>query len=130
MNAHFQFDPVQAPSKRVANLDRDLDEMIVAGKLLEAFELYYSDDVVMQENLEEPCIGKAANREREREFVASIEQIHGIELHAAAVFGDVSFCEMTFDLTFKDGSRHRSTQVARRRWRDSKVVDERFYYKG
>ena len=44
------------------------------------------------------------------------------------VEGDRSFSEWIFDVTFKDGTRMRNEQVAARRWKDGKVVHERFYY--
>ena len=46
----------------------DLNSMILRGNALEAFEKYYAEDVVMQENELPPTIGKGANRERERDF--------------------------------------------------------------
>ena len=41
-----------------ASLDQDLNEMVLNGQALEAFEKYYSEDVVMQENSAEPVVGK------------------------------------------------------------------------
>ena len=44
---------------------KDLNQMILEGKMMDAFEKYYADDVVMQEINMEPVVGKDANRERE-----------------------------------------------------------------
>jgi hypothetical protein len=46
----------------------DLNNMVLQGKPMEAFETWYHDDVVMQENDQQPTIGKAANRTREEQF--------------------------------------------------------------
>ncbi len=100
------------------------------GRALEAFEAFYADDVVMQENAGEPVRGKPANLEREREFALAIAEIHEIRLLAHAVGDGVSFSEWRFDLTMADGERVRLDQVAVRRWRDGLVVDERFYVAG
>ena len=43
----------------------DLNQMILSGKSIDAFEKYYHNDVVMQENNQPPTVGKNANRERE-----------------------------------------------------------------
>ena len=43
-----------AANVEVAALDQALNEAILSGKALEAFERYYADDVVMQENSVEP----------------------------------------------------------------------------
>lgn len=112
----------------VAAFDRDLNEKILTGKALEAFEQYYAEDVVMQENGDAPFVGKELNRKREQEFFGSIQEFHGAELEAAAVEGDTSFGVWTLDLTFKNGVRYKNTQAAVRMWKDGKVVRERFFY--
>ncbi|MBI2451723.1 hypothetical protein HYV50_01435 [Candidatus Pacearchaeota archaeon] len=40
----------------------ELNNMILQGKIMEAFEKFYDENVVMQENSEEPRIGKEINR--------------------------------------------------------------------
>lgn len=112
----------------VERLETELNQRILAGRGMEAFEELYADDVTMQENLEAPCVGKDANRKRELEFFASIETFHGATLHSQAVGEGVSFSEWTYDFTTKQGARVQLNEVARRRWKDGKVVHERFYY--
>ena len=114
-------------TNQATTLNSDLDGLILEGKLLEAFDTYYADDVVMQEGKSSPRKGKPANREYEEQFVASIAEFHGAELHASAVSGNTSYSEWTFDFTPKGGERVTMTQVAARTWRDGKVVVERFY---
>lgn len=111
----------------VAELDAALNEMLVQGKVLEAFERFYDDDVVMVEN-DERFAGKEANRQRQAEFFASISE-HTVEIVASAVAGDVSFCEQTIAAQLEDGRSVRLGEVAVRRWRDGRIVEERFYYK-
>ncbi len=111
-----------------AELDARLNQLILSGKAIEGFDELYADDVVMQENSEAPRVGKAVNREYELQFFGSIETFHGASLGATAASGDVSFSEWTWDVTFKNGFRMTSTQVAVRRWRDGKIVSERFFY--
>ena len=43
----------------------DLVHLVTSGKLMDAFEKYYDEGVVMQENRKEPMVGKDANRARE-----------------------------------------------------------------
>ena len=112
----------------VMELEKQLNQMILGGQALEAFEQFYSDDIVMQENNETPRVGKAANREFEEQFFSSIEEFHGATLGDVAVTGDVSFSEWTFDATFKDGNRVANPQVTRRKWSNGKVINERFYH--
>ena len=106
----------------------ELHARVARGELLEAFDQYYADDVSMQENLNEPVAGHAANREREVAFLDSIAEVHGYDVHAVAADGDTTFVESTFRFTSKAGDEVALTQVARSRWRDGKIVEERFYH--
>ncbi len=111
-----------------AELSKKLDDMVLAGKALEAFDELYAEDVVMQENSDAPFIGKAFNRNREIEFFASVKEIHSAAVLASATDGDVSFSEWEMDLTFQNGYRAKLSQVAVRRWKNGQIVHERFYY--
>jgi hypothetical protein len=113
----------------ISHSEAELNELITTGRAMEAFEKFYSEDTVMQENTDPPCVGKAANREREIQFFGNVQEFHGAKLVASAVAHDVSFSEWVYDITFKGGARINMTQVARRQWRDGLVVNERFYYK-
>lgn len=110
-------------------LETKLNDSILSGKALEAFDELYADDVVMQENTEAPYVGKDFNRKREIEFFSSIEQFHDGRVLASAVNGDVSFSEWEMDVTLKGVGRIKMNQAAVRRWKDGKVVHERFYHK-
>lgn len=114
----------------IAKLDHDLNQTILSGDILNAFDKYYANDVTMQENDSDPFVGKEVNRKREQEFVNSVEQFHGAKLLAEAVNGDASFSEWEYDVTFKGGGgRVKMQQVSSRRWKNGQVVRERFYYK-
>jgi hypothetical protein len=108
--------------------DKALNEAILSGKALEAFEQYYADDVVMQENSDEPRVGKEVNRKAEVEFFSSLAEFHEGKLLSSAINGDVTFGEWFMDVTFKNGFRLKLAQVAVRRWKDGKIVHERFFY--
>jgi ketosteroid isomerase-like protein len=117
-----------ATDTSVQELDKQLNDDVLSGKIMEAFEKYYADDLVMQENSEEPRRGKAENRKAEEQFMASVEAFHGASVKASAVNGDVTFSEWEMDITFKGGSRVTMSQVAVRKWKNGKVVHERFFY--
>ena len=112
------------------DLDKEIDNSLLTGKALEAFEKLYADDVKMQEGSAEPFVGKDVNRKRELEFFNSVETFHGAELRAKGYDDEkqVSLGEWRYDITFKGGQRVKMEQVAVRRWKDGKVVFERFYY--
>ena len=112
----------------IASLDQELETMILNGQAMEAFEKFYSEDVVMQENSNEPVVGKDANRKREKEFFASMEEFHGAGVVGRAATGDRTYSEWWMDVTFKGAARAKTEQVAVRVWKDGLVVSERFYY--
>ena len=112
----------------VAELEKELNEMVASGQAMEAFEKFYADDVVMQENSQDPRVGKAACRAYEEEFFGNVAEFHEGSFHGGATEGDRSYSEWIFDVTFKDGTRMRNSQVAARKWKDGKVVHERFFY--
>ena len=115
-------------SQDIQSLENELNQTILGGDILGAFEKFYAEDVVMQEANGTPHVGKAVNRKREEEFVGSVETFHGAEVTAGAVQGDTSFSEWVMDVTFKGGGRVQMQQVAVRRWKDGQVAHERFYY--
>ena len=114
----------------IPQLDRALNQAILSGDILNAFEKFYAEDVVMQENDLPPFTGKDVNRKREQEFVDSVKEFHGAKLLGEAINGDTSYSEWEYDVTFKNGTRTKLQQVASRRRKNGKVSHERFYYKG
>lgn len=115
-------------TQSIAKLDQELNDAILAGKALEAFEKFYAEDVEMQENSEAPFAGKAVNRKREVEFFDSVQEFHAAQLVGSAINGHRSYSEWFLDLTFKNGHRAQLAQVAVREWKNGKISKERFYY--
>ncbi|HEU0033479.1 MAG TPA: nuclear transport factor 2 family protein [Kofleriaceae bacterium] len=115
----------------IAELDKKLNDAILSGKALEAFDELYADNVVMQENTDPPYEGKDFNRKREIEFFSSVEAWHSGAVLASAVneADGVSFGEWEMDVTIKGMGRVKMTQAAVRRWKNGKIVHERFYHK-
>ncbi|HEY1214649.1 MAG TPA: SnoaL-like domain-containing protein [Bryobacteraceae bacterium] len=117
-----------AVSPDLKALDAELNQSILSGNIMEAFEKFYADDIVMQENSEAPRIGKEINRKAELDFLSSVQEFHGANLLGSAVNGDRSYSEWEIDATYKNGQRHKLAQVAVRQWKNGQVVHERFYY--
>lgn len=105
-----------------------LNQLILEGKALEGFDLYYHDDVVMQENENAATIGKTANREREIEFFNNIIEFRGANVLNAAADDNVSFVKWHFDYTHKDWGVRNYTQVSVQHWKDGKIIREQFFY--
>ena len=111
----------------IAALENQLNQLILEGQALAAYERFYAEDIVMQENTAPPVVGKARNREREQAFFGSIAEAN-IHLLGSAVGDGGSYSEWIYELSFRDGRRVCMTEVSARRWKDGLVVHERFYY--
>lgn len=108
----------------------ELNQMILSGDILGAFDKFYADDVVMQEDSDEPRRGKEANREYEEQFVNSVEDFHDAEVRAVTVDEEngVAMIEWFFDMTLSGQGRQQVEQVAVQRWEDGQITHERFYH--
>ncbi len=112
--------------------DQELNDMILHGKILEAFEEFYADDLVMKEDGEER-VGKEANREYEEQFVNALEEFHGAEIVSRAVdeANSVTLSEWHNEMTLEGVGRVDQKQVAVRTWNDDgQITEEKFYKLG
>ena len=121
--------PYYSRMSNTLELDKKLNDAILNGTAMAAFEELYDDNCVMQENTEPEYRGKDFNRKREQEFFATVEAWHGGKVLAAAAAGDVSFSEWEMDVTLKGVGRITMNQATVRRWKGGKIVHERFYHK-
>jgi ketosteroid isomerase-like protein len=109
---------------------KDIYDMSAKGKLLDAFEKYYHNDVVMVEATGESRKGKDANRKFQEEFMKMIKDFHGTGVRA--ITSDekqaTTMVESWMDVTMKDGKRSMMEEVAVQKWKDDQIIHERFYY--
>lgn len=106
----------------------EIKALVLQGKAMEAFEKFYGDDVVMQENETPATVGKAANRDRELDFFSKLTEFRGANVKAVAYGEDVIISEWFLDYTHSEWGNVTHDQVSVQRWKDGKVVHERFYY--
>lgn len=107
---------------------QDIKHLVLQGQAMDAFEKYYGEDVVMQENEQPPTVGKAANRDRENDFFAKVTEFRGAELKHVAFGENVIISEWLMDYTHQDWGQRTYHQVSVQQWQDGKVIHERFYY--
>ncbi|MEM8567629.1 MAG: nuclear transport factor 2 family protein [Bacteroidota bacterium] len=106
----------------------DLNDLVLQGKTMDAFEKYYADEVVMQENEEEPTIGKDANRKREEEFLKNLAEFRNAKLLKVAIGKNTTMVEWYYDFTHLEWGVRNYSQVSVQEWEDGKIVREKFYY--
>ena len=105
-----------------------INDMILQGNALEAFDEFYHDDIVMQENDNTEFVGKELNRKREEEFFSSITDFRSARPLKVTIGENTTMVEWHFDYTHKDWGIKNYTQVAVQDWKDGKIIKEKFYY--
>ncbi|WP_106792828.1 SnoaL-like domain-containing protein [Aquimarina sp. Aq78] len=105
-----------------------LNAMIKKGLILEAFEKFYADDVIMQENENPPTFGKDANRELEKAFVSNITQFRNAEVTNVLINDTISVVQWAFDFDHKEWGTRNYLQLAIQRWENGQIINEKFYY--
>jgi hypothetical protein len=114
--------------EQIENSLKDLNSLVVDGKLLDAFEKYYHEDVAMQENENAPLVGKQVNRQREIEFISNIAEFRGASVKGLAVGDQISFVIWTYDYTHKEWGVRNYTQISVQHWHEGKIIKEQFIY--
>ncbi len=105
-----------------------LNQMILEGKILEAFEKFYAEDVVMQDNDYPARSGKEVNRAYEEAFVGGLTEFRGARVVNTLISDGIAVVEWWFDYTHKDYGVRNYTQVSVQRWKNGQIVEEKFYY--
>lgn len=102
----------------------------------ETYEHFYDENVVVQENLEPPRVGRALSIDRQKKMNANVKEIHHFKIGAVLVDGfsearpldGHSVIEMHLEITTLDGYRIRIEELGLQTWRDGRIVHERFFY--
>ena len=106
----------------------ELNELILSGKAMDAFEKFYHPDVIMQENDNTPTVGKDANRERELQFFGNIAEFRGAEVRGVALGDNLSTVIWFYDYTHKEWGVKKYTQVSVQHWHNGQIIKEQFFY--
>ena len=113
------------------NLQQRLNDLfgyIRQGKIIEAMNEFYDKETAMQDNANPPTNGLTANIEREKQFMSGVKEWKGFNVTATGVGADVTFYECTMDFIATNDQPVHMEQVVVSRWRNGKIVHERFYY--
>src|SRR3954467_13903891 len=109
-------------------LDSQIHPLLIAGQNKEAFLKFYDENVVAQENDEPERKGREQWMQAREAMAANITKLDS-RMIANAANGDVSFSEWSIDAEIKGMGAMKMNQVSVRRWKNGRVVRERFYHK-
>ena len=105
-----------------------LNDLVLSGKALEAFEKYYHEEVSMQENNLPPTVSKTANRNREVKFFQDVTEFRQAKVKGIAIGDGISYVTWHYDYTHKAWGVRNYTQVSIQQWKDGKIIHEQFIY--
>ncbi|HHB79676.1 MAG TPA: DUF4332 domain-containing protein [Saprospiraceae bacterium] len=103
--------------------------MVVEGNIIDAFDLYFHDQVVTHSDAGDRSKNKAQKREWLVKFFQLIQKVDKIELYGQTVTGNVSHSKFSFHFTTTWGAQLVWKEIIRRTWKDDLVIDE-YYYEG
>jgi hypothetical protein len=112
----------------IENSLKELNNLVLEGQLMAAFEKYYHDEVAMQENDNPATVSKEANRRREQEFLANVTEFRGARVEGMGVGDDISFVIWNYDYTHKEWGVRNYSQVSVQQWKDGRIINEKFVY--
>lgn len=113
------------------NLQQRLQGLLTSiqqGKIMDAMNEFYDADTVMQDNANPPTRGLPANIEREQQFLNGVKEWKGFHVSATGVGDNVTFYEGVMEFIATNGQPVRLEQVSVAKWKNGKIVHERFYY--
>ena len=105
----------------------DINQLIMNGGLYDAFDKYYSDDVVTLEKDQVVARSKQENIAREKEFLGGVSEWNEAKILNVAVGDNVTICEWHLDFEHAVYGHKKGNQIALQEWHDGKVVREQFY---
>ncbi|MFK7848370.1 MAG: SnoaL-like domain-containing protein [Rhodothermales bacterium] len=112
-------------------LAQKLYQMIGEGKMNEALEELYDDNVKIVEANGDSFDGKETQKGRLVEWQNSLDGMHGGGVYAITANEEdgVTMVESWVDVTFKGApGPMKFEEVAVQTWKNGKIVRERFYY--
>ena len=106
----------------------ELNQMILNGEILEGFNKFYGEDIVMEEDGDKR-VGWDANLEYEKQFVNGLTEFRGAKVLGVGVDEEnqKTFVEWYFDFTLEGVGDLEFKQLAVQTWDDGKIVNEKFY---
>jgi hypothetical protein len=118
---------------KLKNNVENLNLLIKEGKINDAFEKYYGENVIIQVNGNPPINGKEQNRKREMIFLQEIEKLNSAEIKSVTFGGkedNVSMTEWAINIENKEGIMKIIYRVNVQHWKDDKIINEKLYFCG
>ncbi len=105
----------------------DLNDMIMQGASLEAFERFYDENIVIQVNDESPIIGKGLNRITKENHFNNIVEFKSAKPLKVTIGEQSTMVEWHLNYEHRLYGERCYTQVTVQDWKDGKIIKEKLY---
>ena len=106
----------------------DLNDMMMQGAFLEAFEAFYDENIVIQVNDDTPVIGKELNRISKENQFNNIIDFKSAKPLKVTIGEQSTMVEWHMNYVHREHGEKCYTQVAVQDWKDGKIIKEKLYY--
>ncbi len=110
---------------------KDLFAMIERGKLIDALEKYYHENVIIISDEGNERKGKSEVRKYDESFLKEIEEVFGGEILNVTSDEErkITMVEFWINVKFKNGIKKQIKEVAVQYWEGDLIIKETFYSK-
>ena len=105
-----------------------LNELLQNGKLLDAFEKYYHEDVSMQENELPPHRWQGSQPSKRTVIPRECNEFRAADVLDVTTGDGTTMVKWHFDYTQGKWGVRNYTQVSVQNWKDGKIIKEQFFY--
>ncbi|MBS2097554.1 SnoaL-like domain-containing protein [Carboxylicivirga linearis] len=106
-----------------------LNTMIEERQILQAFEKFYAEDVTLQDNENDPLIGKDICRKKQEEFVTGILDYKKAKARNTLISNNISVVEWDMDYTHEEWGHRSLKMITVQRWNtEGEIINEKYYY--
>lgn len=107
---------------------KDIFSLLSKGQFIEAMEKHLHAEVQLREVNAEPKVGKDHCISVEKEILKGVGEFIQYTVSDYAINGDVSFYEAVMEYKEVDGTHVKVEQSVVSRWKDGKIINERYYH--
>lgn len=104
-----------------------LDKLVASGKIMEAFEEFFAENVITHSDAGDKSEGKTQKREFLTGFFNNIAETEDIKLHGSVIDGNESYSKFTFKFKNHQGEHLKWHEIIKRTWENELVIDEYYF---
>lgn len=105
----------------------DFNDLIMEGKVEEAIETFYHEDIVLQRNDQKPLFGKETNRAYHKAFLNNIVEFRSAKPLNVTIGEQTTMVEWEYNFQHKVYGDRSYTKVIVQDWNDGLITREKVY---